>query len=71
LPGVKPGDVITKLDVEGIKTSADVVDYVSSRTMGAPVDVTVVRDQFTRPAAWGSGVRDIQSGLSGQRQSPI
>jgi serine protease Do len=46
--GVKPGDVITKLDVEGIKASADVVDYISSRTIGAPVDVTVVRDGGAR-----------------------
>ena len=31
LAGIKAGDVITKLDAEGIKTSADVVDYISSR----------------------------------------
>ncbi len=46
--GVKPGDVITKLDAEGIKASADVVDYVSSRTIGAPVDVTIFRDGSSR-----------------------
>jgi serine protease Do len=46
--GVKPGDVITKLDAGGVKAGADVVDYVSSRTIGAPVDVTVVRDGSSR-----------------------
>jgi serine protease Do len=46
--GVKPGDVITKLDAESIKTSADVVDYVSSRNVGAATAVTVFRDGSTR-----------------------
>jgi serine protease Do len=42
--GIKQGDVITKLDGESIKTSADVVDYVSSRNIGASVTVSVFRD---------------------------
>jgi len=46
--GVKQGDVITKLDAESIKTSADVVDYVSSRTIGATVAITVFRDGSSR-----------------------
>jgi serine protease Do len=46
--GVKPGDVITRLDAESIKTSADVVDYVSSRNVGAVVAVSVFRDGSTR-----------------------
>jgi serine protease Do len=41
--GIKTTDVITKLDAEGIKASADVVDYVSSRTVGATVDITIFR----------------------------
>jgi serine protease Do len=41
--GVKQGDVITKLDGEAIKSSADVVDYVSSRAVGASVTVTLFR----------------------------
>ena len=41
--GIKQGDVITKMDADPIKTSADVVDYVSSRTIGAPLEVTVFR----------------------------
>ena len=46
--GVKRGDVITKLDAEGIKASADVVDYVSSRTVGAAVDITIFREGTLR-----------------------
>jgi serine protease Do len=46
--GVTPGDVITKLDAEVVKAGADVVDYVSSRTIGAPVDLTVFRGGSSR-----------------------
>ena len=46
--GIEQGDVITKLDAESIKTSADVVDYVSSRNIGAVVVVTVFRDGSPR-----------------------
>jgi serine protease Do len=46
--GIRQGDVITKLDAESIKTSSDVVDYVSSRNMGAAVAVTVFRDGSSR-----------------------
>jgi serine protease Do len=46
--GIKQGDVITKLDAENIKTSADVVDYVSSRNIGAAVAVTLFRDGSSR-----------------------
>jgi Do/DeqQ family serine protease len=46
--GIKQGDVITKLDGEAVKASADVVDYVSSRTIGANVAVTLLRDGTTR-----------------------
>ena len=41
--GVRQGDVITKLDGEAIRSSADVVDYVSSRAIGASVMVTLFR----------------------------
>jgi S1-C subfamily serine protease len=46
--GIRQGDVITKLDAESIKTSSDVVDYVSSRNIGAAVAVTVFRDGNSR-----------------------
>jgi serine protease Do len=39
--GIKEGEIITKLDVENVKTGADVVDYVSSRTVGAAVTITI------------------------------
>jgi len=48
LAGIRQGDVITKLDAESIKTSSDVVDYVSSRNVGAAVTVTVFRDGSSR-----------------------
>ena len=46
--GIKKGDVIVKLDGQLVKTSGDVVDYVSSRSIGAQVSVTVFRDGATR-----------------------
>jgi serine protease Do len=39
--GIKQGDVITKLDGESVKTGSDVVDYVSSRNIGAGVTITL------------------------------
>ncbi|HVV51081.1 MAG TPA: trypsin-like peptidase domain-containing protein [Polyangia bacterium] len=48
LAGIKPGDVITHLDGESIKTSSDVVDYVSSRAIGATVAITIFRDGSSR-----------------------
>jgi serine protease Do len=41
--GLRQGDVITKLDGEAIRSSADVVDYVSSRALGASMTVTLFR----------------------------
>ncbi len=41
--GVRQGDVITKLDGEAMRSSADVVDYVASRAIGASVTVTLFR----------------------------
>jgi serine protease Do len=46
--GIKPADVITKLDAQAIKTSVDVVDYVSSRAIGAAMGITVFRDGGTK-----------------------
>jgi len=46
--GIQQGDVITNLGGEGIKSSADVVDYVSSRTIGTAVSIAVFRDGGTR-----------------------
>jgi serine protease Do len=49
--GLKKGDVIVKLNGEAVKVSADVVDYVSARAIGAPVTVTVFRDGATKDLA--------------------
>lgn len=46
--GLVAGDVITRLDGEPIKNSGDVVDYVSSRAIGATVTATVFRQGATR-----------------------
>jgi serine protease Do len=79
LTGIKQGDVITKLDAEGIKTSSDVVDYVSSRNIGAAVGITVFRDGSLRevratlaPAPGDGGERNEtpKLGLSLQTLTP-
>ena len=79
LTGIKQGDVITKLDAEGIKTGADVVDYVSSRNIGAAVGITVFRDGSSRelratlaPAPGDGGERNEapKLGLSLQTLTP-
>jgi serine protease Do len=49
--GLKKGDVIVKLNAEPVKASADVVDYVSSRSIGASINVTVFRDGATKDFA--------------------
>jgi serine protease Do len=42
--GLRPGDVITKIDGETISNASDVVSYVSSRTIGQEVTVHYLRD---------------------------
>jgi serine protease Do len=42
--GVRQGDVITKLDGETIRSSADAVDYISSRAIGASMTATFFRE---------------------------
>jgi serine protease Do len=49
--GIKKGDVIVKLNGAPVKASADVVDDVSARTIGAPIDVTVFRDGAVKELA--------------------
>ncbi len=41
--GLKAGDIITQLDEQKVEGGADLVDYVSSRAIGARVAVHVVR----------------------------
>jgi len=42
--GLRAGDVITQIDGKAIAGSGDVIDYVSSRTIGAKVRVGYIRD---------------------------
>jgi serine protease Do len=42
--GVHPGDVITKIDGQKIESAGDVVDYVSTRSVGNKVTIAYVRD---------------------------
>lgn len=46
--GLRPRDIITKIDARPVEGSYDVVDYVSSKPVGAKVTVAYVRDG--RPA---------------------
>jgi serine protease Do len=43
--GIRPGDVITEIDGHKVETAGDVVEYVSSREIGARVSVGLVRQQ--------------------------
>jgi serine protease Do len=46
--GIKPGDIITRMDAQDIAWASDVVDHVSSRGIGDEVTVTVVRNGDTK-----------------------
>ena len=66
--GIKQGDVITKLDGEAVKTSADVVDFVSSRAIGANVTVTLLRDG--NPRQLGAKLAPAPDDVDDQRDAP-
>jgi serine protease Do len=42
--GARPGDVVTQIDGQKMTGASDVVDYVSSRTIGAKVTLHYLRD---------------------------
>lgn len=42
--GLRPNDVITKIDAQNIQGASDVVGYISSRPIGSKVSVQYVRD---------------------------
>jgi serine protease Do len=42
--GVKPGDIITRIDDRDVRWAIDVVDHVSTRAIGASVNLQVWRD---------------------------
>jgi serine protease Do len=60
--------VITKLDGEAVKASADVVDYVSSRAIGANVNVTLLRDG--NPRQLGAKLAPAPGDVDDQRAAP-
>jgi serine protease Do len=45
--GIKPGDTILKVDDTPVKTTRDLIDYVSSKAPGQKVRVTLLRDSRT------------------------
>ncbi|HYV41529.1 MAG TPA: PDZ domain-containing protein, partial [Thermoanaerobaculia bacterium] len=45
--GIKPGDTIVKVDHTPVKTTRDLIDYVSSKAPGQKVLVTLLRDART------------------------
>ena len=45
--GIKPGDTIVKVDDTPVKTTRDLIDYVSSKAPGQKVRVTLLRDSRT------------------------
>jgi serine protease Do len=48
--GLKTGDVITKIDGQKIPAASDVVDYVSSKTIGGKVHVEYLREGKSQSA---------------------
>ncbi len=66
--GIKQGDVITKLDGEAVKTSADVIDYVSSRAIGANVTVSLLREGS--PRQLGAKLAPAPGDVDDQRDAP-
>ena len=49
--GLRPGDVIVKLDTEDVKVSSDVVDGIAKRAIGTNIALTVRRDGKTERLA--------------------
>jgi serine protease Do len=48
--GLRPGDIITKIDNQAVEGSYDVVEYVSSKPVGTRVTVNYLRDGKTTTA---------------------
>jgi serine protease Do len=49
--GLRAGDVIVELDGQRVESAGDVIDYVSSKAIGAKVQLTFVRDGKKAPAS--------------------
>jgi serine protease Do len=66
--GIRAGDVITKIDDREVKWAADVVDHVSTRGIGATVNVQLWRDgssQTLRPTLAEAPSEGAAAGASG------
>jgi serine protease Do len=59
--GIHQGDVITKIDGQKIDSANDVIDYVSSRSVGNKVTVTYLRDGRTGSAVVTLGELQAQT----------
>src|SRR5262249_16057235 len=42
--GIKPGDTVVRVDSQPVKTTRDLIGYVSSKAPGSKVHLTVMRD---------------------------
>jgi len=58
--GLHPGDVITKIDNQKIETPGDVIDYISSKSIGSKVTVGFVRDG--KPGSTQATLGELPSG---------
>jgi serine protease Do len=63
--GLRAGDVITDLDGHKMEGAGDVIDYVSTRTIGARVAVGVWRDGHRQAIPVGLGELPSQDGRPG------
>jgi serine protease Do len=63
--GLRPGDVITDLDGHKMEGAGDVIDYVSTRAIGARVAVGIWRDGHRQAIPVGLGELPSQDGRPG------
>jgi serine protease Do len=79
--GVKPGDVITALDGKPVGSAGDVIDEVSTRTIGAQVKVSLIRQgkpmelvvtlgELPTPEARGLASKSAETGMDLQTLTP-
>jgi serine protease Do len=62
--GLKPGDTIVKVDDTPVKETRDLIDYVSSRSPGQKVRLTLLRESRTVTATVTLGERESTSSSS-------
>jgi serine protease Do len=67
--GLKPGDTIVKVDDTPVKTTRDLIDYVSSRPPGQKVRLTLLRESRTVTATVTLGEREAMPSSSARPSS--